>query len=184
MTRDDLRGIVEGITDEQLKKILDIHSADIGRVKNGHEALQQELEAARVRSAEMEEKISRLEMSQCEADEMKVKIEELQKVIDQTNQAAEQRLAEEDLNRRFELVSEDKVFVNELTRKGILAEFATAVRDEGNAGKTDAQVYAEVISSRENLYAPQGGIPSILGSSMGFGGDLTDGDVREIMGLH
>ena len=37
MTRDDLRGIIEGITDEQLKQILDIHSADIGKAKSGAE---------------------------------------------------------------------------------------------------------------------------------------------------
>ena len=31
MTREELRGIVEGITDEQLSKILNIHSLDIGK---------------------------------------------------------------------------------------------------------------------------------------------------------
>ena len=33
MTRDQLRQIIEGITDEQIKSILDINSADIGNAK-------------------------------------------------------------------------------------------------------------------------------------------------------
>ena len=184
MTREDLRGIVEGITDEQLKKILDIHSADIGKAKNGQDALQAELEAAKVRSEEMEQEISLLKSGQCEADEMKIKIEELQKVIDQSAQAEKQRLAENEFSRRFDEVSGGRAFVNELTRNGIYQEFKAQAQNEQNAKKSDAELYEGLISSRENLFAPSTGIPSIIGSAMGFGEDLNDGDVREIMGLH
>lgn len=33
MTREEIKKIVEGITDEQLKQILDINSADIGKAR-------------------------------------------------------------------------------------------------------------------------------------------------------
>lgn len=33
MTRDQVRNIISGITDEQLQQILDINSADIGKAK-------------------------------------------------------------------------------------------------------------------------------------------------------
>ena len=33
MTREDLKRIIEGITDEQLKSILDINTTDIGKAK-------------------------------------------------------------------------------------------------------------------------------------------------------
>ena len=47
MTRDDLRGIIEGITDDQLKRILDINSADIGKVKADLDKTKGDLETAK-----------------------------------------------------------------------------------------------------------------------------------------
>ncbi len=41
MTREDLRGIIEGITDEQLKKVLDINSSDIRKVKGNLETAEE-----------------------------------------------------------------------------------------------------------------------------------------------
>ncbi len=183
MTREDLRGIVEGITDEQLKKILDIHSADIGKAKTDRDALAQQLSALQGHSEEMENELNQLRQGQCEAESMKTKIEELQKVIDQKNKAEANREAESILSQRFELVSGGKDFVNELTRKGLFEEFKAAVADRENLGKSDTDLYQNLISERENLFAPEGGIPTILGSAMGFGSDLSQGDVREIMGL-
>ena len=184
MTREELRGIVEGITDEQLSKILNIHSLDIGKAKGDREALQAELDGARLHSAELEEKVSAMEKSQCEADEMKLKIEELQKVIDQNTQAEAQRMAEAKLNQRFDEVSTGRKFVNEMTRSAVFEEFRAALECVENAGKTDSEIYQSLVESRENIFEPQGVIPSLIGSTMGFGGDLTDSDVREIMGLN
>ncbi len=185
MTREELRGIVEGITDDQLKQILDIHSSDIGRVKNDREALLAELEAAKGNSQRMEEKVRLLEAGQCEAEEMKKKIEELQKVIDQNTRAEEEKTAEADMMSRFGAVSEGRVFVNEITQKGVFEKFKATALDEANSEKTDAEMYNSLTEGLENIYAPQQTqIPIITGSAMGFGGDLAEGDVREIMGLY
>lgn len=46
MTRDQLRQIIDGITDEQVKSILDINSADIGNAKKPGETVQQQLDDA------------------------------------------------------------------------------------------------------------------------------------------
>ena len=60
MTRDDLRGIIEGITDDQLKAILDINSSDIGKAKGNLEAVQTELENAKTKIGEYETEIGNL----------------------------------------------------------------------------------------------------------------------------
>ena len=44
MKREEIKAIVEGITDEQLKQILDINSADIGKAKGDFAALEQKIE--------------------------------------------------------------------------------------------------------------------------------------------
>ncbi len=184
MTRDDLRGIVEGISDEQLKKILDIHSMDIGKAKGEREELLTQLNAAEARNAEMTGELEKLKIGQCEADNMKIKIEELQKIIDQRAQADESRVAMQQLKTRFDEASGGRIFVNEITQRGVFDEFCAAVSDADNAEKSDAELYAGLVADRGNLFAPEGGIPAITGSAMGFGGDLAEGDVREIMGLN
>ena len=66
MTRDELRGIVEGISDEQLKRILDINSSDIGKVKKETEALEKQLGERAERMNEMESRIADFEKNQHE----------------------------------------------------------------------------------------------------------------------
>ncbi|MBQ9736960.1 MAG: hypothetical protein IJV86_00955 [Clostridia bacterium] len=183
MTRDDLRGIVEGISEEQLKKILDINSSDIGRAKQNLEELKKQLEVANEKTAELEKANLTLGESQCEADKMKEKIEELQKVIDQKEEAEKAENLKAELSRRFELAAGGTKFINEFTRSGIFEQFKTAVFDEKNAGRADSDVYCELVSGKENLFVPAEGVPKVVASTPGFGGSITDGDVREIMGL-
>lgn len=183
MTRDEIRGIVEGISDEQLKKILDINSQDIGKAKAAASVLEEKLKEASANAAKMEEEISALRLSQGEADEMKIKIEELQKVIDLSAEKEAQRKSEEGLMRRFEAAAGNAEFLNEFTRAGVLEEFKAAILAEENAGRADGEIYGELVSGRDNIFAPQGGVPSVVASTMGFGGSITDSDVREIMGL-
>ncbi len=183
MTREELRGIVEGISDEQLKKILDINSFDIGKAKNGAEALKAALEEAMLSLKQREAEVEQLKIGQCEADEMREKINELQKVIDQKNEAEERAKSENALNTRFGLAAEGMDFVNDFTRRGVFEQFKDAVLDEKNAGKSDSEIYEALTTGRENLFVPQGGIPAAVSLTNGFGGNITDGDVREIMGL-
>ena len=183
MTRDELRGIVEGISDEQLKRILDINSSDIGKVKKETEALEKQLGERAERMNEMESRIAEFEKNQHEADEIRKRADELQKVVDERNEADRQEALKQEFCRRFDAASEGAVFVNDFTRAGIFEQFKTAVGDEKNIGKADSKVYEQLIEGKDNIFAPQGGVPSVVASTMGFGGSLSDGDVREIMGL-
>lgn len=183
MTRDEIRGIVEGISDEQLKRILDINSLDVGRAKNSVTELQKALEEAETENAQIKERLSAFESTQCEAEEMKNEIERLQKVIEETEQNQQQEKAEADLAKRFNTAAEGRAFVNKFTQDGLFAEFRTAVMAEENAGKSDAEIYGGLVSGRENIFAPDNDVPVAVASTMGFGGNVTDDDVREIMGL-
>ncbi len=183
MTRDEIRGIIEGISDEQLKKILDINSSDIGKAKNKSDELKSQLEAATAKVAEMEDKISALKESQREADEIKLKAKELQKIVDERLESDKEEHLKQELCRRFEAVAEGTPFVNDFTREGIFEQFKAAVADERNVGKADGEIYAALTTGKDNLFVPDGGVPAVVASTMGFGGALSDGDIREIMGL-
>ncbi len=179
MTRDDLRGIIEGITDEQLKSILDLHSQGVGKAKGEVDALKLQLSEAEAKLAGYEEATKCLEESQCEAEKMRIKMEELQKVIDETS-AERSRDA---LVERFKGVAGDAKFLNDFTKNGLMTEFLEAVQDEKNVGRSDEEIYNGLVEGRENIFVPDESVPTVVASTMGFGGQITENDVREIMGL-
>lgn len=183
MTREELRGIVEGISDEQLKKILDINSSDVGKVRKGAEDLKKELESANTNVENLTSEISVLKEAQCEAEEMKNKIEELQKIIDDRQTADEKAAHDAELQSRFENASNGMEFLNEFTRKGVFAQFTEALEMEENRAKSDAEIFQALTQNVGNLFVSDNGIPTVLASTTGFGADLSMGDVREIMGL-
>ncbi len=104
MTRDELRGIVEGITDEQLKKILDIHSNDIGRAKSNLEEVKAELEGAKTKIGEYETEIQGLKDNLTDSETVKTKLEELEKDIAARKEADEKAALENSFNERFAAV--------------------------------------------------------------------------------
>lgn len=179
MTRDEIRGIVEGITDEQLKKILDINSADIGKAKQGVAELKESLENAEKALGSLEAEAEELRKSQREAEEIKKERDMLQKAADQ--RAAEDR--ESALKSRFDAAAGDAEFLNGFTRDGIFGKFSQALEMAENQGKSDAEIFGEIIGDGENIFASKADAPMVVASTLGFGGELTDGDVREIMGL-
>lgn len=183
MTRDDLRGIVEGITDEQLKKILDINSADIGKAKLDADGLKAELEEANKKVLDMETELGTLRESQCEAEEMKGKINELQKVIDDRKVQDEKQLHDAAVKSRFDAVVGEAKFLNDFTKDGVFAQFQAAIANEENCDRDDKELFGEIVGDAENLFIQPRGIPSVVASTTGFGGEFENGEIREIMGL-
>ena len=183
MTREELRGIVEGISDEQLKKILDINSVDIGKVRKNAEELKTELDAVKRTVEELTAENSGLKDSQYEAEKMKIQIEELQKVIDDRKSEDEMAAKKAEILSRFENVSGNAEFLNEFTKKGVLEQFSAALEAGENVGKSDGEIFEAITSGVGNIFVPENSVPSILASTSGFGTDLSMGEVREIMGL-
>ena len=98
MTREDLRGIIDGITDEQLKRILDINTAYIGKAKGNLETVQTELDNAKTKIGEYETEIGKLKDSLDDAEALQKKIDDLQADIDARKQADEDAAKETALN--------------------------------------------------------------------------------------
>ena len=183
MTRDELREIIEGIGDEQLKKILDINSQDIRKAKMGSEEIKAKLDEADAKSEKMAEELLALKENQREADEIKVKMEELQKIVEMREKADREALFNKDLCHRFDEVAKEDSFVNEFTRNGIFEQFKNAAIDEGNAQKADSEIFKQLTQGIDNIFVPQCEVPRVVASATGFGGALSDNEIREIMGI-
>lgn len=178
MKTEFLKGL--GLSDEQIAAVFAENGKDINAAREKNAAALAELETLRGKLSERDTEISVLKNGQHEAEELKNKIEELQKVVDRRD--AED--AEQALCARFEAVTGNVNFVNDFTRTGIMEKFREACLDAANESLSDAEIFASVTADHANLFEPDGGMPSVLsGAGFGFGDTLDDSDVREIMGL-
>lgn len=154
MKREDIAKIFEGATDEQINKILDINSADIGKAKNASAQIQQDLDAANAALAKANETIKSLEAN-------KGDLEKVQKELDDYKAAEEQRIAAEkaaaeraELMERMDAVLGDRKFIHDRMRDIVADDFAKALADKANRGKSDTEVF-EAITRDQGYFASQ-----------------------------
>ena len=81
MTREQIKKIFLDITEDQLKAILDINSADIGKAKGDSEKLKEELEKAKESVQGYEKQVAELKESLDKGEDFKKKFEDLEKQI-------------------------------------------------------------------------------------------------------
>lgn len=113
MKREEVKGIVPGITDDQLTKIMDLHGADIERQKQTIATLTTERDAARAQLGEANKKLEGYD------PEWKSKAEEAQKAADLKVQGLQREYAlkEQTAALKFSSESARKAFLADLSAK-------------------------------------------------------------------
>lgn len=145
MTRDQVRNIISGITDEQLQQILDINSADIGKAKEPIASLQQQLTAAN-------NTISELNKNKGDVDALQKKIDEYEQ--EKTNRENAEKEAQKDAAymARFDKLHGERKYTNDFTKNGVFAEFKEALGKPENEGKSDADIFASLTKDRDGIF--------------------------------
>lgn len=84
---------------------------------------------------------------------------------------------------RFEKAAGEREFINSITKDGVFAEFRSAI-EGADGSKTDLELFNELINGQSNLFREQQNVPTVVASSLsGAGLEMSDSDIREIMGL-
>ena len=65
-----------------------------------------------------------------------------------------------EVERRFEAAAGDREFLHEYVRRGLLADFAAALEDAANFGKSDAEVFS-ALTREKNCFAAQNPPPPL-----------------------
>ena len=65
-----------------------------------------------------------------------------------------------EVERRFKAAAGDREFLHEYVRKGLLADFAAALEDAANAGRSDAEVFS-ALTREKNCFAAQNPPPPL-----------------------
>lgn len=187
MKREDIKKIFPDATEEQLKGLLDINTADIGKAKGDLETVKGELEKANGTLREYETTIAELKKSAEGNEDFKKKFEDLEQRIADEKAEAEKKAKEEaeeaEYSNRFKTVVGEQKWRDELTEKAVYAEFKTALQDEANKGKGDKDILAALTQDKEYFAKDPARVPAFSRGTGFAGGEVDDAAVRAAMGL-
>lgn len=187
MKREDIKKIFPDATEEQLKGLLDINTADIGKAKGELEAVKANLEKANGTLKEYETTIADLKKSAEGNEDFKKKFEDLEQRIADEKAEAEKKAKEEaeeaEYSNRFKTVVGEQKWRDELTEKAVYAEFKTALQDEANKGKGDKDILAALTQDKEYFAKDPARVPAFSRGTGFAGGEVDDAAVRAAMGL-
>lgn len=187
MKREDIKKIFPDATEEQLKGLLDINTADIGRAKGELETVKADLEKANGTLKEYETTIADLKKSAEGNEDFKKKFEDLEQRIADEKAEAEKKAKEEaeeaEYSNRFKTVVGEQKWRDALTEKAVYAEFKTALQDEANKGKGDKDILAALTQDKEYFAKDPARVPAFSRGTGFAGGEVDDAAVRAAMGL-
>ncbi|MBE5723545.1 MAG: hypothetical protein EGR31_09045 [Clostridium sp.] len=187
MKREDIKKIFPDATEEQLKGLLDINTADIGKAKGEIEAVKTDLEKANGTLKEYETTIADMKKSAEGNEDFKKKFEELEQRIADEKAEAEKKAKEEaeeaEYSNRFKTVVGEQKWRDALTEKAVYAEFKTALQDETNKGKGDKDILAALTQDKEYFAKDPARVPAFSRGTGFAGGGVDDAAVRAAMGL-
>lgn len=182
MKREDIAKLFEGATDEQISALLDINSQDIGKAKRGSEKLQADLDAANDALKKAQETIAGLEANKADVSALQQQIDAYKQAEIERAEAEKRAQEEAELEERFNSVSGDRRYLHELVRKGVLEDFGKALQDKANRGKSDADIFSELVKDKD--YFASQNPPAHMGPVGAFSGKtLNDAAMRAAMGL-
>ena len=187
MKREDIKKFFPDATEEQLKGLLDINTADIGKATGEFEAVKTDLEKANGTLKEYETTIADLKKSAEGNEDFKKKFEDLeQRIADEKTEAekkAKEEAEEAEDSNRFKTVVGEQKWRDALTEKAVYAEFKTALQDEANKGKGDKDILAALTQDKEYFAKDPAKIPAFSRGTGFAGGEVDDAAVRAAMGL-
>lgn len=187
MKREDIKKIFPDATEEQLKGLLDINTADIGKAKGELEAVKADLEKANGTLKEYETTIADMKKSAEGNEDFKKKFEDLeQRIADEKAEAEKKAKAEAEeaeYSNRFKTVVGEQKWRDALTEKAVYAEFKTALQDEANKGKGDKDILAALTQDKEYFAKDPARVPAFSRGTGFAGGEVDDAAVRAAMGL-
>ena len=180
MKREDIKKFFPDATEEQLKGLLDINTADIGKAKGELEAVKADLEKANGTLREYETTIADMKKSAEGNEDFKKKFEDLEQRIADEKAAAEKKA---EYSNRFKTVVGEQKWRDALTEKAVYAEFKTALQDEANKGKGDKDILAALTQDKEYFAKDPARVPAFSRGTGFAGGEVDDAAVRAAMGL-
>ena len=182
MKREDVKKIIDGITDEQLKAILDLNGADINKTKGEYDTLKGEFDTAKETISTLTTEAENLKDNNANVEEWKSKFETLQNDIAEKEKTAKEEQAraerEANISNRYNSVSVDAdgnplEWTHDAIKNAYLQKFSEAITDETNTGKSDADIFKALTNEDVGAFKTAQPIVQLKGA-----GNLDTTDVK------
>lgn len=183
MTRNDITSLFPDATKEQIDALLNIHSADVGKAKGGAEQAQNDLKAANEALKQAQDAIAELEKHKADAAALQKQIDDYRAAEADRKKAEEAAQAHNALLARMDKVMNGRKLIHDRMRDLIAEDFAKALADPENTGKSDADVF-DAVTKDQNYFANQA--PDFQMASVGkaaTGDSGYEAQIRAAMGL-
>lgn len=177
MRKDDITRILDGITltDAQIKELLDLNSADIGKALNKQK---DELTAANDALEKANNTIRDLEKNKGDVDALQKQIDDY-KAADEQREADKKAAAERaELMERMSAVLGERKFTHDRLRDVVADDFCKALQDKANRSKSDKEIFDE-LTKDQNYFANQ----NAAQVNMPPMGDPRPTDVKDMAGF-
>jgi chromosome segregation protein len=182
MTREELKNLIEGITDEQLKAILDINTADIGKAKKNHDEIQKENETLKNNIDDLKDKIKNLSEDLENAEDAKAELEKLQKEIKEKDEKEKADKADAELTTAIEAVLGEKEFTSEYARQGLISDMKTEIAKPENKGKGYAEILDAFTKDKNGIFVNPNQ-PADMSAMGAVENNVNENQMRAVMGL-
>lgn len=146
MKKEDILKIFEGATDDQVKSLLNINSADITHALNKQNG---ELETAKTELENTRRTLKELQDSTGDVEDMRQKLKDYEEAEKTRKEEAEKAARDAELNERFAAVAGEKEFIHDYVRAGVLNDFSKALEDKANRSKSDAEIFETLTKDRD-----------------------------------
>lgn len=153
MTRDEIKNIIDGVTDDQVGKILDLYGRDIKAHKDASGDAQKELDSLRKQVAEQAKTIETLEKAGGDVQAMQAELDKYREAEKQRRREEREAQADAILTRAAETALGDKAFVNDVTRAHYLSELKKALADKSNKDKSAVDLLQELTRDATDIFA-------------------------------
>jgi len=183
MTREELKKIVEGITDEQLKSILDINSTDIGKAKKDYDTIKSENDTLKTDKQTLENRITELSEKSNTADDYKKQLDDLKAEIKQKEDADKAKADDDALTDAIVTSFGDKKFTSDYVRNGIIADMKVEIAKPENKGKGYTEIFETLTKDKEGIFANPNPPGNMTGMSDFDTKSVSESTMRAVMGL-
>ena len=141
MKRDELEAI--GLNAEQIDKVMKLNGDDINREKTkfaDYDTIKSQLETANKTLDSMKD-----------YDEVKAKVTEYQQAAEKAQADAAAKVQQLQLQAKIKDFTNDKKFVNDITREAINSQLESALNDDANKGKSLEEIFKSLTDGKTDI---------------------------------
>lgn len=152
MTREEVLSVSPDLSKEQLDKILKMYGEGIVREKSRTTELEKKYNDLQTMYNSSLSTVSDLEKIAKETEDLKKRISDYEKAEEERKQLLAKQEKENNLLKRFNEVSKDKIFINEITQKGIYEEFKKQLDVEDNKSISDSDLFNNITKDKNDIF--------------------------------